>query len=79
MIIYSLCTGLDPAKPLIDWFTTDKFRLTKNDANFVEIIHTSSGSYGQYAQTGHVDFNVNGGRLQPVCLNQPNIIRKIIY
>lgn len=55
----------------------DEFRLTKDDANFVEVIHTNSGVYGEYPQIGHVDFSVNGGRMQPVCANEANIIRKI--
>lgn len=61
----------------MDKFTMDEFRLTRDDANFVEIIHTNSGLYGEYPQTGHVDFSINGGRLQPSCANQPTIIRKI--
>lgn len=72
-------TGLDPAKPLIDLFTMDEFRLTRDDADFVEVIHTNSGVYGEYPQIGHVDFCVNGGRMQPICLTQANIIRNILY
>jgi len=70
-------TGLDPAKPLVDLFTMDEFRLTRDDADFVEVIHTNSGVYGEYPQIGHVDFSVNGGRMQPICSNQANIIRNI--
>lgn len=70
-------TGLDPAKPLIDLFTMDEFRLTRDDADFVEVIHTNSGVYGEYPQIGHVDFCVNGGRMQPICTSQANIIRNI--
>lgn len=55
----------------------DEFRLTRDDANFVEVIHTNSGAYGEYPQTGHVDFSINGGRIQPVCTSQSNIISKI--
>lgn len=68
--------GLDPAKPLVDLFTTDDFRLTRDDADFVQVIHTNSGVYGSYPRTGHVDFNINGGRMQPVCASQANFIRK---
>lgn len=68
---------MDPAKPLIDMFSMEEFRLTRNDADFVEVIHTNSGAYGEYPQIGHVDFCINGGRMQPSCTNQPNIIRKV--
>lgn len=72
-------TGLDPAKPIVDIFTMDEFRLTKDDADFVEIIHTNSGVYGENPQTGHVDFNINGGRMQPVCDKQGGFIRKLKF
>lgn len=72
-----LITGLDPAKPLVDVFTMDEFRLTRDDANFVEVIHTNSGIYGEYSQVGHVDFNVNGGRMQPACARESNVISKV--
>ncbi|XP_025406428.1 phospholipase A1-like isoform X2 [Sipha flava] len=68
--------GLDPAKPLIDLFLMEEFRLTKNDADFVEVIHTNSGAYGENPQIGHVDFSINGGRMQPSCIHQPNIIKR---
>lgn len=54
----------------------DEFRLTRDDADFVEVIHTNSGVYGEFPQTGHVDFSVNGGQSQPSCASQSNIIRK---
>lgn len=57
----------------------DEFRLTRDDADFVEIIHTNSGVYGEYPQTGHVDFSVNGGRMQPVCDKQGGFIRKLKF
>lgn len=60
-------TGLDPAKPLIENHAGKSFRLTKDDAHFVQIIHTNAGFLGQSLLTGHIDFCVNGGRLQPYC------------
>lgn len=74
-----IITGLDPAKPLIDMFTMDEFRLTRDDADFVEVIHTNSGVYGEFPQIGHADFSINGGQLQPSCSSQSNIIRKIEF
>lgn len=62
---------------MVDLFTMDEFRLTRDDADFVEVIHTNSGVYGEYPQIGHVDFSVNGGRMQPICTSQANIIRNI--
>ncbi|XP_078046323.1 pancreatic triacylglycerol lipase-like [Augochlora pura] len=57
-------TGLDPAGPL---FYTGRF-LRAGDADFVLIIHTDEGVFGQYQHSGNVDFVPNGGhRLQPGC------------
>lgn len=59
--------GLDPARPLIDTYATKYFRLTKDDAHQVQIIHTNAGLLGERNQVGHVDFCVNGGMTQPGC------------
>lgn len=58
---------MDPARPLIDRYATKYFRLTKDDAYHVQIIHTNSGFLGEENQVGHVDFCVNGGMRQPGC------------
>ncbi|KAJ8970109.1 hypothetical protein NQ314_001399, partial [Rhamnusium bicolor] len=58
---------LDPARPLIDRFANKNFKLTKDDAHQVQIIHTNAGFLGEVNQVGHVDFCVNGGRFQPNC------------
>ncbi|XP_063992007.1 pancreatic lipase-related protein 2-like [Diachasmimorpha longicaudata] len=62
-------TGLDPAHPC---FTDSQFSLSKNDAPFVDIIHTSGNrqmgmTLGMAKPIGHVDFYVNGGEIQPGC------------
>ncbi|XP_043593538.1 pancreatic triacylglycerol lipase-like [Bombus pyrosoma] len=58
-------TGLDPAGPL---FYVLNHRLTSEDADFVDIIHTDAGFYGITLRSGHVDFYPNGGhRPQPGC------------
>lgn len=62
-----LFAGLDPARPLIDRFATKYFRLTKDDAHQVQIIHTNAGFLGEVNQVGHIDFCVNGGIIQPGC------------
>ncbi|XP_077525797.1 pancreatic triacylglycerol lipase-like [Haemaphysalis longicornis] len=65
-------TGLDPAGPLFEYF--DAY-LSKEHADFVDIIHTSMGMgfnffrgrLGITKATGHVDFYPNGGKQQPGC------------
>jgi len=64
-------TGLDPAYPLYTMKNTDK-RLDTSDAEFVDVIHTNSGSLFQDSLSfpqaiGHIDFFVNGGHSQPGC------------
>lgn len=60
-------TGLDPARP---GFTTDdpSTRLSRNDAEFVDVIHTCAGVLGSEVNLGHADFFPNGGSVnQPGC------------
>ncbi|KAK9507398.1 hypothetical protein O3M35_007261 [Rhynocoris fuscipes] len=60
-------TGMDPAGPLIHG---DNMccRLDENDAEFVDVIHTSVHYLGVYEPLGHADFYPNGGGpLQPGC------------
>lgn len=61
-------TGLDPALP---FFATMKneWKLDPSDAGFVDVVHTSAGSFGKIEALGHVDFYMNGGALQPACQN----------
>ncbi|XP_075225239.1 lipase member H-A-like isoform X2 [Lycorma delicatula] len=64
-------TGLDPALPL---FANLKgtYKLDKNDAQTVDVIHTNVGTFGKMEPTGHVDFYVNNGSSQPACINHHN-------
>ncbi|KAK8771793.1 pancreatic lipase-related protein 2-like [Amblyomma americanum] len=63
-------TALDPAGPL---FEDSDVRVSKADAHFVDIIHTSygwnmlNGDLGMQAATGHVDFYPNFQERQPGC------------
>ncbi|XP_018372508.1 PREDICTED: phospholipase A1-like [Trachymyrmex cornetzi] len=57
--------GLDPARPLLRPGLVN--RLDSGDADFVEVIHTNAGYYGEIGRIGHVDFCVNGGKVQPFC------------
>ncbi|XP_055638676.1 pancreatic lipase-related protein 2 isoform X2 [Toxorhynchites rutilus septentrionalis] len=59
--------GLDPARPLIEQHASDQFRLTRDDANVVQVIHTNAGFFGQGSFGGTVDFCINGGQKQPFC------------
>lgn len=64
-------TGLDPAKPLIENTAPKTFRLTRDDADFVQIIHTNAGTLGQLSFTGALDLCINGGKVQPFCRGNP--------
>uniref|UniRef100_A0A2M4ASZ5 Putative lipase n=2 Tax=Anopheles triannulatus TaxID=58253 RepID=A0A2M4ASZ5_9DIPT len=58
--------GLDPASPL---FRVKKptERLSADDAQYVEIIHTNGKALGFYRNIGQADFYPNGGVKQPGC------------
>lgn len=58
--------GLDPAKPLFI-FATGDHKLDKNDAEFVDVIHTDVFQRGMLSPIGHADFYANGGIEQPGC------------
>ncbi|CAG4937089.1 unnamed protein product [Colias eurytheme] len=69
----SRITGLDPAGPLFE-FQDPRARLDKNDAKFVDVIHSNGetlilGGLGAAQPLGHVDFYPNGGRVQHGCSN----------
>ncbi|CAH1407847.1 unnamed protein product [Nezara viridula] len=68
--------GLDPARPLVDRYGGRSFRLTRDDAHVVQVIHTNAGLLGELPQVGHIDFCVNGGRMQPSCANVGKRIRQ---
>ena len=63
---------MDPAR--LDYmFPTNQAEslLTKNDADFVDIVHTNGGTDPDdraiFDPLGHVDFYANGGHHQPGC------------
>lgn len=60
-------TGLDPAFPGFYTIVIGPQPISKNDASFVDIIHTDAGIVGTPFNTGTVDFWPNGGRRQPGC------------
>ena len=60
--------ALDPAGPE---FYTGIFarKITKDDADYVDAIHTNAGQLGMWKNVGKADFYVNGGTgPQPGCL-----------
>uniref|UniRef100_A0A1I8M3T9 Lipase domain-containing protein n=1 Tax=Musca domestica TaxID=7370 RepID=A0A1I8M3T9_MUSDO len=61
-------TGLDPANPCFNKGQAVS-SLSRDDAAFVDIIHTNPGALGKADSLGHVDFYVGGkGAIQPGCL-----------
>lgn len=69
-------SGLDPAGPLFVDDALDKECLKKEDASFVDVIHTNGAMYRPYVvrgyfgnehNMGHIDFYPNGGQSQPGC------------
>ncbi|GFX80309.1 pancreatic lipase-related protein 2 [Trichonephila clavipes] len=64
-------SGLDPAHPYFQ-FMPPSVRLDPTDADFVDNIHTDSGSHkllplGMIQLAGHIDFFPNNGMSQPGC------------
>lgn len=61
-------TGIEPANEgFYDDYEKDEYILTKNDADYVDIVHTNAGFIGKFKPTGHADFYANSGILQPNC------------
>ena len=68
-------TGLDPARPFFENWADPKERLLKEDAEFVDVIHTNSGHLHEGCLSmpwsmGHVDFYPNGGKHMPGCVDK---------
>lgn len=63
----SRITALDPAGILFAESTPDNEKLSPDDANYVEGLHTNVDTYGYGPPCGHVDYYPNGGKIQPGC------------
>lgn len=72
--------ALDPAAPAfetnntlskaLEWaspWNTDFPMISRDDAEYVQVIHTSAGTYGIIESRGHVDFFPNSGSNQHGC------------
>ena len=59
-------TALDPGRHGFDQESAEKLRLTKEDAELVDVIHTSRIGFLQ--AIGHVDFFPNGGESQVIVI-----------
>nr|CAD7573296.1 unnamed protein product [Timema californicum] len=68
----SRITSLDPAGPVFDLFPAGD-KLTSDDADFVQVIHTNVGRFGYVGDLGHVDFYPNGGSVQNGCAQQTTL------
>lgn len=56
--------GIDPSGPCFK-ATSAVNRLDKDDAEYVQVIHTGGIGFGMMTPIGHADFYINGGRKQP--------------
>ncbi|XP_037807813.1 phospholipase A1 [Lucilia sericata] len=65
-------TALDPAGILFTENTPANEKLTADDADYVEVVHTNAGEYGYETPCGHVDYYPNGGKIQPGCISADN-------
>ncbi|KAJ8961715.1 hypothetical protein NQ318_021315 [Aromia moschata] len=70
----SRITGLDPAGPLFFSLPSSR-RLSKGDAEFVDVIHTNAGGFGINSESGDVDIWMNGGSRQPGCAATDTLTR----
>ncbi|CAF2124099.1 unnamed protein product [Rotaria magnacalcarata] len=57
---FARISGLDPSGPLLRKASIDK-RLSSDDADFVDCIHTST-TFGLQEKSGHMDFFPDGGK-----------------
>lgn len=58
--------ALDPAMPFFRYDNVEE-RVDLSDADYVEVVHSSAGTYGFDRPLGHVDFYLNYGHQQPGC------------
>ncbi|XP_070503768.1 phospholipase A1-like [Chironomus tepperi] len=66
--------ALDPAGPDFEYakFQSSFDCISKDDADYVQVIHTNGNKYGVKGPVGHADFYPNGGMNQPGCKDDSN-------
>ena len=57
--------GLDPAGPIFEENDEKTQKLYRDDADFVQVIHTNTEQLGHKETMGHIDYYLNGGAKQP--------------
>ena len=67
IITQYLLIGLDAGLPFYPSPFEDYVVLSKGQADFVDGLHTASGTLGQFRPYGDIDFYANGGIIQPGC------------
>ena len=81
----SRVSHLDPAAPLVK--DCEKCLMGKQDAHFVDIIHSASANGNKFSDIyrvgiakafGHVDLYPNGGGRQPACINPLKIAKYLL-
>ncbi|RNA29267.1 pancreatic triacylglycerol lipase [Brachionus plicatilis] len=70
-VVFKRISGLDPAGPCFEDSRPEK-RLSSQDANYVDVIHTSV-NLGIQTPIGHSDYYVNDAKTQPGCLKTNEI------
>ncbi|XP_050436460.1 pancreatic triacylglycerol lipase-like [Adelges cooleyi] len=51
--------------------------ISKHSASFVDVVHSNTGWFGYIKPAGHVDFYMNNGIIQPVCLTNASDVADI--
>lgn len=60
--------GMDPAGPSFESNADLTIGLNPGSANFVDVLHTDTSTYGTLRDIGHADFYPAGGHDQPGCV-----------
>jgi Lipase len=58
--------GLDPSRPLFNENTASN-RISRGDAQLVEIFHSNGDQLGIFNPVGDIDYYINNGKTQPEC------------
>ena len=71
-----MSAALDPAGP--EFYNGNlSRRITPEDADFVDALHTNAGILGLLKDVGQVDFYLNGGTQQPGCFSYGSFLTSV--